>query len=136
MFVSTTIASGILALAGHALALPSTDRRAANVVPTSVWESIQAAPVAWTKDDSDADADEVLELRIQLKQQNIAQFQQLALDVCESPLLYITCTIFGQDMNERPLKMFRYGGYQKDQPKEPWLVQGSTRWFGSTMQHP
>lgn len=81
MFVSTTIAPAILALASRALALPSSDRRGDNAVPTSVWESIEAAPAAWVKDSVDADTDEVLELRIQLKQQNMAQFQQMALDV-------------------------------------------------------
>lgn len=79
MFLSTTVAPAILALAARALAAPSADRR--NVVPTAVWESIEAAPAAWTKESDDADANEVIELRIQLAQQNMAQFQQMALDV-------------------------------------------------------
>jgi hypothetical protein len=87
MFVSTTVAPAILALAARAFALPSADRRSA--VPTSVWESIEAPPAAWVKDDVDSEADEVLELRIQLAQQNMAQFQQVALDVSNLLLLQL-----------------------------------------------
>jgi hypothetical protein len=83
MFVSTTVAPALLALAARALALPSADRRA--TVPTSVWEAVDAAPPVWAKDDIDADADEVFELRIQLAQQNMAQFEQLALAVSRIP---------------------------------------------------
>ncbi|KAK9419535.1 putative Peptidase S53 domain-containing protein [Seiridium unicorne] len=79
MFASTNVAPAILALAACALALPSPDRRA--VVPTSVWESVDAPPPAWAKDDVQAETDEVLELRIQLAQQNMDQFLQLANDI-------------------------------------------------------
>lgn len=77
----STTSAAILALAGHALALPSSDRRAENAVPTSVWESVEAAPADWVKDAIEAEADETFELRIALAAQNMPQFHQLVMDV-------------------------------------------------------
>lgn len=77
MFVNT-VAPALLALAARSLALPSERRDAA---PSSVWESIDAAPSAWSQDAIEADAEETLELHIQLAQQNMVEFEQLALAV-------------------------------------------------------
>lgn len=77
MFVNT-VAPALLALAARTLALPSERRDAA---PSSVWESIEAAPSAWSQDAVEADAEETLELHIQLAQQNMVEFEQLALAV-------------------------------------------------------
>ncbi|KAI4601554.1 hypothetical protein KJ359_011684 [Pestalotiopsis sp. 9143b] len=77
MFVNT-VAPALLALAARTLALPSERRDAA---PSSVWESIEAAPSAWSQDAVEADAEETLELHIQLAQQNMVEFEQLALAI-------------------------------------------------------
>ncbi|KAI1858727.1 uncharacterized protein JN550_012477 [Neoarthrinium moseri] len=73
MFVSSSAAPAILALAGAALALPST-------VPKRLFESVDAAPPAWAKNEA-ATKDEAIELRIQLAHQNMPQFHQMALDI-------------------------------------------------------
>ncbi|KAF7516212.1 hypothetical protein G7054_g14244 [Neopestalotiopsis clavispora] len=78
MFVSTT-APALLALAARALALPSAGRR--DVPSTSVWESVDAAPSAWAQAAIETEADESIELHIQLAQQNMVEFEQLALAI-------------------------------------------------------
>lgn len=83
MFVSTT-APALLALAARALALPSAGRR--DVPSTSVWESVDAAPSAWAQAAIETEADESIELHIQLAQQNMVEFEQLALAVSGPPL--------------------------------------------------
>ncbi|ETS87832.1 hypothetical protein PFICI_01660 [Pestalotiopsis fici W106-1] len=79
MFVSTTVAPALLALAARALALPSAGRR--DVPSTSVWESVEAAPSSWAQDEIAARSDESIELHIQLAQQNMVEFEQLALAI-------------------------------------------------------
>lgn len=71
MFVSAA-APAILALASAVLALPSS--------PMVLFEAKDAAPEGWSKLGAAA-KDEVLDLRIQLKKQNVAKFQELALNV-------------------------------------------------------
>ncbi|KAI8625429.1 peptidase S8/S53 domain-containing protein [Xylariaceae sp. FL1651] len=72
MFVSTT-APAILALVSAALALPSS-------VPMALFEAVDSAPKGWNMDGAAA-KDEVIELRIHLAKQNVAQFQELALNI-------------------------------------------------------
>lgn len=71
--------SAILALAGTALALPSSGFAGRD--DTSVFESINAAPSGWIQDEISAFTDESIQLLIQLAQQNMDEFLQMALDV-------------------------------------------------------
>ncbi|KAH8678016.1 peptidase S8/S53 domain-containing protein [Xylariales sp. PMI_506] len=74
MFVHT-ILPAILALATGSLALPTTSS-------TSVFESIDTAPSGWAKADVDYNKDDVsLNLRIQLIQQNMDKFHELATNI-------------------------------------------------------
>ncbi|KAI0130437.1 peptidase S8/S53 domain-containing protein [Xylariales sp. AK1849] len=80
MFVYS-IVPAVLALAGGSLAFPSAGSSPRDVEATSVFESIEAPPQEWIKVDGKSDKTETLELRIQLAQTNMAQFQELALNI-------------------------------------------------------
>lgn len=71
---ATTAAPAILALAGVAWALPSS-------VPMALFESVSSAPAGWNLNGAAA-KDEVMNLRIHLAKQNVAEFQDLAVKVC------------------------------------------------------
>ncbi|CAJ2505988.1 Uu.00g001180.m01.CDS01 [Anthostomella pinea] len=71
--LSNKAASAIVALASGVLALPS-------AVPMTLFESVRSAPSAWSQVGT-APKDEVFELRIYLAKQNVAEFQELALNI-------------------------------------------------------
>ncbi|KAI1366909.1 peptidase S8/S53 domain-containing protein [Xylaria arbuscula] len=72
MFVLTKVPA-VLAMAGAALALPAD-------MPMSPFASIKSAPKGWAMD-GPAAQDEIIELRFNLAKKNVAQFQELALNI-------------------------------------------------------
>lgn len=72
MFILTKLPA-ILAVAASALALPAD-------MPMYLFASVKSAPKAWAMD-GPAAQDEIIELRFNLAKQNVAQFQELALNV-------------------------------------------------------
>ncbi|KAJ8104628.1 hypothetical protein ONZ43_g7760 [Nemania bipapillata] len=70
---ATTAAPVILALASAVWALPSS-------VPMALFESVSSAPAGWNLNGAAA-KDEVMNLRIHLAKQNVAEFQELAVKI-------------------------------------------------------
>ncbi|KAI0107778.1 peptidase S8/S53 domain-containing protein [Nemania sp. FL0031] len=70
---ATTAAPAILALASAVWALPSS-------VPVALFESVSSAPAGWNLNGAAA-KDEVMNLRIHLAKQNVAEFQELAVKI-------------------------------------------------------
>jgi hypothetical protein len=81
MFVST-IVPAILAMASVSLALPTRD------LSMALFEAIHAPQRGWAEEKVDfAKTESKIQLRIQLTHQNMDQFYERALNVCQTTIL-------------------------------------------------